>query len=282
MYRSVLEVLKWSNCEDLGGPLSLVCRLWCKAATCDEVWDTLSQIYGFEDSGTDLSSKASFLTQFQLSTLYVIHRDFLHGYKVWGQCWKSAIQLKPPIPFDKLSSIVVYIQSVVATGTSNPESPQSALIHSKTGQITLLPNMHKARFRHGSLLFQATVYVFGGSGEGEKVTNQAEKLNLTKPKLWTSLPPLLCKLAFSSSCRKGQFVYLFGGWGTNKCQQFDLFAEIFTFLPFETPLFGYLTIAVVHQGHFFFCQSGNMARWSGRLETSPVIATFYESIGSNW
>ena len=282
MYRSVLEVLKWTAYEDLCDQLTLVSRLWLKAASCDEVWDTLSQVYGFDSSETHLSSKVSFLTQFHLSTLYVIHKNCLQGYSLRTQHWVPALQLKPAIPFDKLSSIVVYFHHVVVTGTSNPVSPQSALIHTTTGEITLLPDMRTARYRHGSLLYKATVYVFAGSGANERVTNQAEKLHLTVPKQWISLPPLLCDLAFSSPCRKGQFAYLFGGWGTSKCQRFDLIAELFAFLPFETPVFGYLTTAVLHQGYIIFCQSGNMVRWSGKLENPPIIDTFREVIGSNW
>lgn len=281
-YRSVLEVLKWTEFTELCEQLNFVCRLWLKAADSEEVWNTLCEIHGLDWSATTLPSKTFFLTQNNQLTLFVVHTGSLFVYDIQNQVWKPTILLAPPVPFDRLSSIVVYFKHIVVTGSSDPITAKSALIHTETGQITPLPDMISARYRHGSLLYRSTVYVFAGSVIAEKCSNKAEKLNLQSRFQWTALPNLLCDLSFSSPCRKDNFAYIFGGWGTNLCQSFDLTTETFALLPFTTPAHGYLTTAVLYQGDIVFCQSDYMVKWSGRLEMPILVDKFTDRIGANW
>ena len=281
-YRSVLEVLKWTEFTELCEQLNFVCKLWLKAADSEEVWNTVCEIHGINWSATALSSKTLFRTQNTQSTLFVVHTGLLFVYDVQNQAWKPTIHLEPPVSFDKLSSIVLYIQHIVVTGSSDPITARSALIHTETGQITPLPHMISARYRHGSLLYRSSVYVFAGSVQMERCSNKAEKLNLQSRSQWTALPNLLCDFSFSSPCRKDTFAYIFGGWGTNLCQSFDLTTETFALLPFTTPAHGFLTTAVLYQGDIIFCQSNYMVKWSGRLEVPIQVERFTRGISANW
>jgi hypothetical protein len=279
-YRTVLEVLKWSDHSDLCAQLNQVNSLWFKSASSDEVWDVLCEANGFPSMHGEYTSKVAFLRQFHSLTVFVLHRNRLREYNLLKKQWKSVVLEKTG--FSCASSLVLYLPYVVATGTEGPCTGQSALIHINTGEITPLPSMSTARCQHGSLLYQSTVYVFAGSNETDLVTDSTEKLSLQPPTQWTALPPLLSRLAFSSPCRKDTFAYICGGWGTNMCQRFDLNLEVYSLLLFVTPMDGVLTTAFVYNEEIYFCQSGHLGRWSG-ADTAPlVISTFPEVTGSNW
>lgn len=281
-FRQVLEVLKWTSHTDLCQQLNQVSSLWQKAALSDEVWDVLCEIYGLDCFQSGQSSKVAFRTQFRTDVVFMLREKWLVGYSVRKKQWEPAVYVNTEIEFDNLSSLVMYLPYIVATGTSNPCTGQSALIHHKTGAITPLPNMQNGRCKHGSLVYLSTVYVFAGSNNSDTHTDTVEKLSLQTPRQWTYFPSLLCKLAFSSPCRKGSCAYIFGGWGTDWCQRLDLDLEVVTLLPFRTPMQGYLTSAFVYDGCICFCQSGNMGRWEG-LESAPlVVSHFSENTNSNW
>ena len=177
---------------------------------------------------------------------------------------------------------MVFQPYIVITGTNQPRTGQSALIHIHTGEVTLLPNMLSPRSSHGSLLFRATVYVFAGVVEESAHSDTAEKLCLKRPERWVALPKMMCKIAYSSPCLKGTIAYLFGGWGTSLCQSFNLITEAFSLLPFKTPKSGYLTTAFLYNNEIYFLQSGHMGRWQGSKDSPLLITSFSENTNSNW
>ena len=280
--RSVLEVLKWTDYPDLHERINRVNRLWHTAAASDEVWDVLCEAYDFDSTHTEPTSKVSFYKQLLAPTICMMSGGQLRGFNARKRQLTSTIPVNLAKNFDRLSSFSLYLPYIVATGATEATTGQSALIHLTTRVITLLPDMLQPRYRHGSLVYKASVYVFGGTIQDRQVSNQAEKLNLLQPVSWTELPNLLCELAFSTPCRKGSSAYLFGGWGTDRCQRFDLVTETFHFLPFLTPMQGYLTTSFVYENEIYFLQSGHMCRWQGVDSADVVVQKFPEPISSNW
>ena len=281
-FRQVLEVLKWATPSDLCKQLNQVNALWLKATCSEEVWNELCEAYEFECSHSEESSKEAFLRQSRSNVVFMLRQKWLGAYNVREKQWRPAVPVNSEIAFDNLSSLVVYMSYVVATGTDNPCTGQSALIHSETGAITLLPSMQTGRSRHGSLIYRACVYVFAGSTNDEMHSDSVEKLALKSPTQWTYLPPLLCKLAFASPCRKGSCAYICGGWGTDLCQCLDLDLEVCTLLPFRTPMMSYLTSSFEYDGCIYFCQSGSMGRWNCLKDDPLVVSHFSEETNSNW
>ena len=281
--RSVPEVLKWACVPDLCTHLCLVSSLWLKAAASDEVWDCLSEAYCYDSIHPGETVKSAFRRQLQERVVYRLTGEWLFGYDVRKSKWKSPVSVKSDCYcFGQLSSLVLFQAYLVATGSVLPSLGQSALIHIETGHIIPLPGLLHPRYSYGSLLYRGSVYAFAGVDAAYRNTDFTEKLNLYSRKQWVALPALLCEMAFSSPCRKGDFAYLFGGWGTNICQKYDLDREIVHLLPFTTPQFDYLTTAFVYENALFFIQSGNMGSWQGTEETAPVIFPFEERTNSNW
>jgi hypothetical protein len=279
--RSVLEVLKWASCSDLCSELSHVSSLWRKAESSDEVWDALCEAYGYDSVHYGGTMKASFFRQLQ-RVIYMPVVGGIKGYDVCKREWKPVLPVNLEIPFSRESSLVIFQPYIVLTGTNQPRTGQSALIHILTGEVTLLPNMLSARSCHGSLLFRGTVYVFAGLNEEGINSNTAEKLCLNRRERWVALPKMMCELAYSSPCRKGTIAYLFGGWGTSLCQSFDLIRETFSLLPFRTPQFGYLTTAFLYNNEIYFLQSGRMGRWQGSKNSRLLVTPFHDVTNSNW
>lgn len=278
----MLEVLKWASAADLCTGLNLVSSLWQQAADCNEVWDVLCEACGLDASHSGEPLKASFLRQYSNLAVYMVSGGWLRGFDVRRRRWKAAVPLQTKARFDNLSSIVVYQCYLVVTGTGYPYTSQSALIHYKTGEVTPLPNMISPRSRHGSLVYENSVYVFAGTSDYEQYSDKAEKLHLQVRTQWTALPWLLCKFTFSSPCRKDHFAYFFGGWGTCLCQRFDLDREIYSLLPFKTPMNDTLTTAFVYHSDIYFCQSEHIGQWQDREGVQLVVSQFLDATNFNW
>lgn len=280
--RCLLEMLKWVDYSDLCLHTVQVNRQWLQASMSNEVWDVLCEAYNFTSVHYEVNSKVSFFQQYRQSAVFMIKKGCLRRYDVLTEQWGPVVPVTMEVPFDDLSCLVLYPPYVIATGTCNPVTGQSALIDYTTGAVTRLPSMLHPRYRHGALLYKATVYVFAGSTENATNSNTAEKLDLHRRGNWTKLPNLMSELCFSSPCRKGIFAYIFGGWGTNTCHQFNLETEVFTLLPFTTPMEGFLTTAFVCEDDIYFCQSGHMGRWQGVIGADLVVMKFNEATNSNW
>lgn len=281
--RSLLEVLKWVDCFDLGRSANQVSRQWLNAASSDEVWDVLREAYNLDCTYTSETIKSSFLRQYRQCYLHILHQSYLRTYNIRKQQWLPAVYVTIEVAFDKLSSLVVLPPCyVLATGCGSPLTAQSGIIHCKTGEVTRLPDMSTPRCRHASLLYHDHIYVFAGSNDTEIHTDTVEKLSLKSESQWTKLPNLPIKSAFSTPCRKDTLVYFFGGWNTNLCFHFDLLSEVFTLLPFTTPASGYLTTSFVHNNDIYFCQCRSLVHWKGCTGSELVTYPVPDLIGSNW
>ena len=278
--RCILEVLKWSDYPDLTLHLSQVNRQWHTATGNPEVWDTLCEAYDYDPTHTESHPRISFCKQYYQLTLYLLDDGVMRGYNVQKDRWTPSIAVHTKIPFDKSTSLVLYPPFVVATGTGHPITGQSALIDPTTGEMTPLPDMIQPRCRHGSIRYKDWVYVFAGSTVNDGCTDTCEKMNLERRVGWHGVGNLVHSAAYATPCRKGTFIYLFGGWGSTVCQRFDLSTEIFTSLPFSTPLLGDMTTSFVHFGHIYFLQTGYFCQNIDDL--SVQITPFQEGHHSNW
>ena len=266
----MLEVLKWTSYLDLCA-LSLVNSLWHKAANSEEVWDLLCKTCGLEGQWSGLKAKTAFRRQIRESRRFMLANEYLRSIDVGKMIWEKPVKLQKCTNFGNLSSLILNPPFLIVTGTADPVTGQSALINYTSGSVALLPSMLNPRCNHCSVLFQGSVYVFAGANGRELYTDTAEKLVLHRAVQWTALARLQCKAGYLSSCRKGTLLYLISGCGTNICQLFDIRREEFSVLAFKMPRSDAITRVIEEEGYIYFAQMEWKGRWTGDLDTLPVM-----------
>lgn len=268
--RSVLEVLKWASSQDLRA-CSVVSGLWHRAATSEEVWTLLCETCGFEGEWSGLSAKSVFRREFRERRRFLLANGYIRSCDMRKMEWEKPVKLQKCVNFGSLSSLLLNPPFLIVTGTCDPVTGQSAQLNYRTGSVSLLPSMQSPRCNHCSVLFQGWIYVFAGANGRELLTDTAEKLHLHRSAQWTELGRMKCRAGYLSPCRKGTFIYLFSGCGTNICQMFDITREEFSVLAFKLPRIDTISRVFEEEGYIYFVQREWKGRWDGQMGTLPVM-----------
>lgn len=221
MYRTVIEVLKWTEAKTVLG-VAHVSRLWRGISSSEELWYSLLEAEGLqvEDLEQVLSTAQACYRELIITRHLVLFRDeSLYLY----DCMHATFERSYPCsstPF-KESCAVAFVppQSVFVcclTGT--------AQMRLSEGTFESLDPMLYSRQYHSIVACNASVYAFGGV-----YCRSAERFHLGR-KVWVQLPDMSQCRSHFNACRKGKVIYLCGG-DTSDCETFRVDSETYAALP---------------------------------------------------
>ena len=202
-----------------------------------------------------------------------IFEDFMLGFDWKSDLWLEEVSLS--------RSIAAYANSVVSElpdgtilctggGLEGEESSKSYQIE-RIGTVKVLSNMRQGRSFHSQIVYNTTVYVFGGQGRGDSLAT-CEKLFLLPlssllTRQWQSLSPLNHPREGCTPCVFSDCIYLCGG-GTDTCESFSIPKERFSLLFFHLPDSNSPTITIPFSNQLYIISHEDVTIWT--VDTQEV------------
>ena len=176
------------------------------------------------------------------------------------------------------STMLLPTGTIFLTGKEHPVSATALEVDTATGKLTRLLDMQSKRFGHGVAFDGSSVYVFGGTG-AKQLIKKCEAFGL-ESRQWRKLADMAAARDFFNPCLCAEFIYIFGGRGTNSCEKYSIAANIFTPLSIKVPVDGHCS-SVLSGNSIVIIQSKHIARW--RIDAAQVDRGWKEGpAGTCW
>jgi len=215
--RKLLEPLKFLAPRELLLRVALVCRQWSEAARAEEVWREMCEAQGYRGTG-------SWLAAYQKGWMMAGHVVFLWRqemslYDCRAETWKKSIPLRKQVQASEGTSHC-FLPScdilMCGGGTIKQSTSQAWQISPYDGAVDRLRNMQRPRKYHGIVLFQDTVFVFGGTHSLIILSSVEAYIGET----WQIVGKMKTPRMAFQPCISNKIVYLAGGQ-TTKIETFD-------------------------------------------------------------
>ena len=205
-HRSVLEVLAYLPPATVANTAALVCRQWSRLASEDELWQDFADLHDIDLSLIPGRSKKERYCEVLFSTLSlpILTAKKLAWFNFTSTRW-SSYAILDPIHVD-LSSFLVNLKSGILLALGGSQSAHNKSAYTVTfGAVRQLADMESGRKSPGAVLYDKSVYVFGGINclTSEKLSLEAET--------WTRLSPLLTNKSEFTPCVYQKEIYLLAG-----------------------------------------------------------------------
>lgn len=225
-FRCVLEVSKFSTAADVLKGAEAVCRLWSRASTANELWADFAERDHFTEFCHLGSKKEAYELEVKAYRIVVLKDWQITVYNCKRKKWiRKGLTTEVSRAMDM--TLALWGDQVVCCGGFRRNS---AYLIGLSGKVTVLPDMLTPRYRHGIVIEQVQLYVFGGINQCGLCC--CEALSLHSPRQWEPLPDTRFVHHSFSPFTVKNWVYIWGG-GTPRVEVFNLDSQQFTVIGTE-------------------------------------------------
>ena len=194
-------------------------------------------------------------------------------YNLSTNVYDRTIPLRPPIDSSHTSSAVLLPSGrlFVCGKNAKPCSNRVFEVDCETGITTELPSMLIARFVHGLVAYNNSVFILGGSGLSGFLTS-CEKFIFTN-RQYSRLQDMNYGRDYFNPCRIRQFLYVCGGRNTSACEKYDIGNDRFILLNVKLPGAGHTASVVNEDNSLILLQGGTIIRLDLATEKLTVTKT---------
>lgn len=219
-YRTILEVLKWTETKTILQTASLTSQLWHSATTSEELWTTFLEALPAEALQHLPSAQDRYRAFVDLQHIpRLVSR--LHSHLNVFNCGTCSFEqtLPFPHPFNNRAAVALSAYQLYICGKG-----KAVMMCFLTGTLTQLSDMLASRKNHSAIALQGAVYAFGGSN-----LRSAERYHNGH---WGGLPNMSTERSYFNACSQDERIYLCGGF-TPSSEVFDTNSNTYTVLPFS-------------------------------------------------
>lgn len=210
--------------------------------------------------------------------LYIIKPNIIGCHHVHAQSTSKFVTLQSTIKVNQTTAYCILTSgSLWVCGGNYPYTSLVYEIDPLDGEVYSKEPMQLPRGGHAVLQYKNCVYVFGGF-DGELISHCERYVFSVKS--WESRAYMITPRYYFNPCSLRQYVYIFGGKGTNLAEMYNIGTDTFTALSLCLPESGQTSAVFLNESKIAIIQKGVMTHWDEGQEDSEE----YEigSIDSCW
>jgi len=279
MRRLRLEVLRFLEARDLLLGVGLVDSHWHESSGAEEVWRAL--LAADFDEVPEVANSCKYQQVWRSRSFAIqMNRPWLSVYRLPSMRILCSILMEHMSDEGSGSmSSICYLRSgalFISGGRDAHRSfKQTFQLMPQESDLLPLPDMHMARYAHGTIQVEKDVYCFGGSSEplvGHAIRD-AEKYSL-ETGTWTCLPTMHSNRMLFCPAQLHNKIYIIGGCWTHNSEIFDVQSSSFESLQLSSPFGTYPCCTVAIGSTFYFFGGGVAEQWTPTSTSRPTtIAT---------
>lgn len=266
-YRAVLEVLKFSEEQEVLQAQEAVSQTWRQAAQSDELW--LCFIY--EDKRLECGYKCrtkrgreqyKYLHYLNTCLVTLTYEEIRFFHCPTGRIVRSFALSESIFDISNSAQVLLWDFSLLITGggIDIDEEHHRKAFRLLEGRIYPVANLPIGRRCHGISLWADSVFVFGGLEGRSGCSDSVHEYSFSES-LWRSAPSMLNSRARFCPVTYQAQIYLCGGLYTYDSEVFDPATHIYTPLPFSLPEVSD-SACVFHSGCLIIATNAFLARWT--------------------